>query len=161
MSVRIAGRSYELLSASTSLSDDAGRDNVDAPSTKRAAGHEDGRGRGRSTSIQETRSFILNQMICWRRPRRRPSTRLVDGAVLAVAVGAIADAAHLEGTSSIVAANVLEAARRSSRTLPRERSPACSDGLSRRQVLMADALRLWCGVVYEEREDCGDSRRVL
>ena len=76
--------------------------------------------------------------------------------MLAVAVGAVADAAHLEGTSDVIASNVLEAARRSLANASQDTVRAALQrmGLSRRQVLMADALRLWCGVVYEEREDC-------
>ena len=51
---------------------------------------------------------------------------------------------------------MLEAARRSLANASTEtvRTAIQRLGLSRSQVLMADALRIWCGVVYEEREDC-------
>ena len=75
MSVRIAGRSYELLFSVDEPERRRGRHPRRRLHHKRAAGVRGGRGpRRRSTSIQETRSFILNQTTCWRRPPRRPST---------------------------------------------------------------------------------------
>ena len=168
MSVRIAGRSYDLLSASTSLSDDEQDDvpvtslsdedddiPVDASITSAPPAYED---EGEETIYFDTRDEVVHPESddLLEEAAAAAVNGLVDGAVLAVAVGAVADAAHLEGTSSIVASNVLEAARRSLANASQDTVRAALQrmGLSRRQVLMSDALRIWCRIVYEEREDC-------
>ena len=156
MSVRIAGRSYELLSASTSLSDDdvpadasitrtslSDEDDipVDASITSAPPAYEE---EGEETIYFEARDEVVHPESddLLEEAAAAAVNGLVDGAVLAVAVGAVADAAHLEGTSSIVASNVLEAARRSLANASTEtvRTAIQRLGLSRRQVLMADAL---------------------
>ena len=124
MSVRIAGRSYELLSASTSLSDDedvpvdasitrtslSDEDNipVDASITSAPPAYEEDE--GEETIYFDTRDEVVhpesNDLL--EEAAAAAVNGLVDGAVLAVAVGAVADAAHLEGTSDVIASSVLE-----------------------------------------------------
>lgn len=85
---------------------------------------------------------------------------LVDGAVLAVAVGAVADAACregvIEGAASIVAANTLAAARRSLELASQatQRGAIQRMGRSSQHRFLADALRAWCRATNDEREDC-------
>ncbi len=172
MSVRIAGRSYELLSASTSLSDDedvpvdasitrtslSDEDNipVDASITSAPPAYEEDE--GEETIYFDTRDEVVHPESddLLEEAAAAAVNGLVDGAVLAVAVGAVADAAHLEGTSDVIASSVLEAARRSLANASTEtvRTAIQRLGLSRRQVLMSDSLQIWCRIVYEEREDC-------
>ena len=154
MSVRIAGRSYELLSASTSLSDDDDIP-VDASITSAPPAYEE---EGEETIYFDTRDEVVHPESddLLEEAAAAAVNGLVDGAVLAVAVGAVADAAHLEGTSDVIASSVLEAARRSLANASTEtvRTAIQRLGLSRRQVLMSDSLQIWCRIVYEEREDC-------
>ena len=156
MSVRIAGRSYELLSASTSLSDDDDDVPVDASITSAPPAYEEDE--GEETVYFDTRDEVVHPESddLLEEAAAAAVNGLVDGAVLAVAVGAVADAAHLEGTSDVIASSVLEAARRSLANASTEtvRTAIQRLGLSRRQVLMAEALQIWCRIVYEEREDC-------
>ena len=114
MSVRIAGRSYELLSASTSLSDDDDDVPVDASLTSAPPAYED-EDEAEETIYFDTRDEVVHPESddLLEEAAAAAVNGLVDGAVLAVAVGAVADAAHLEGTSDVIASNVLEAARRS------------------------------------------------
>ena len=113
MSVRIAGRSYELLSASTSLSDEDDDIPVDASLTSAPPAYEDEDEQAEETIYFDTRDEVVHPESddLLEEAAAAAVNGLVDGAVLAVAVGAVADAAHLEGTSDVIASNVLEAAR--------------------------------------------------
>ena len=117
MSVRIAGRSYDLLSASTSLSDDEQDDvpvtslsdedddiPVDASLTSAPPAYEE---EGEETIYFDTRDEVVHPESddLLEEAAAAAVNGLVDGAVLAVAVGAVADAAHLEGTSDVIASD--------------------------------------------------------